>query len=128
MNINNVGSLKAAADLTGQEYKCVKLTSTGVNLATSSDNAVFIGTLLRAMPKQEDGNYVGKAVSVHYRYGGIEHYVMIGNSSAAVAAGATLALDAANNGMLIPSGSNVVAISVDAFTAFTGAVVRAVFI
>lgn len=128
MDINNVVSLKAAGDLTGQEYKCVKVTSTGAALATSADNAIFVGTMIRAMPKQEDGVYLGKAIAVHYRYGGGVHYVMIGASSAAVAAGATLALDAANPGMLIPSGSNVVAINVDAFTAASGAVVRAMFI
>ena len=127
MDINNVVSLKAAGDLTGQEYKCIKLTSTGAALATSADSAIFVGTMIRAMPKQEDGNYVGKAIAVHYRYGGGVHYVMIGASSAAVAAGAALGLDAANPGMLIPGGTTV-AISVDAFTAASGAVVRAMFI
>lgn len=127
MNINSVISLKAASDLTGQEHKVIKLTSTGAAIATSSDGAIMIGTMIRAMPKQEDGVYLGKAISVHRRYNG-EHYAMIGASSAAVAAGATLALDAANAGMLVPSGSNVVAVSVDAFTAASGAVVRVIFV
>lgn len=128
MNTNTVVSLKAAGDLTGQEFKCVKLTSTGAAIATSADLATFVGTMIRAMPKQEDGVYLGKAIAVHYRYGGGIHYAMIGASSAAVAVGATLALDAANAGMLIPSGSNVAAISVDAFTAASGAIVRVMFI
>lgn len=127
MDINNVVSLKAAGDLTGQEYKCVKITSTGVAVATSSDNATFIGTLLRAMPKQEDGVYAGKAVAVHYRYGGGVHYAIIGNSSAAIAAGTSLGLDAANAGYL-KEGGTAVAISVDSFTAAHGAVVRVMFI
>jgi|SRR6185436_659587 hypothetical protein len=127
MNTNNVISLKAAGDLTGQEYKVIKLTSTGADIATSSDGAVMIGTMIRAMPKQEDGVYLGKAIAVHRRYSGV-HYAMIGASSAAVAAGATLALDAANAGMLVPSGSNVVAVSVDAFTAASGAIVRVIFV
>lgn len=127
MNLNNVISLKAAVDLTGQEYKVIKLTSTGADIATSADGAKVIGTMIRAMPKQEDGVYLGKAISVFRRYAGV-HYGMIGASSAAVAVGATLALDAANAGMLVPSGSNVVAVAVDAFTAASGAVVRVIFV
>lgn len=127
MDTNNVVSLKEASDLSGKEYRCVKLTSTGVDIATSSDGAILLGTLLRAAPHQEDGVYAGKACAVFRRYSGV-HFAMIGNSSAAVAAGATLALDAANPGMLVPSGSNVVAVACDAFTAASGAIVRVIFV
>lgn len=126
MDINSVVSLKAAGDLTGQEYKCIKLTSTGATIATSADAAILVGTMIRAMPHQEDGNYVGKAIAVHRRYSGV-HFAMIGNSSAAVAAGATLGLDAANPGMLVPGGTTV-AVSVDAFTAASGVIVRVIFV
>lgn len=127
MNTNNVISLKAAGDLTGKEYLAIKLTSTGADIATSSDGAVMVGTMIRAMPKQEDGVYLGKAIAVLRRYTGV-HYAKIGASSAAVAVGATLALDAANAGYLVPSGSNVVAVSVDAFTAAHNATVRVIFV
>lgn len=127
MDTNNVVTLQASGDLTGQEYKCVKIISTGVAIATSADNLIFVGTMIRAMPHQEDGNYVGKGVAVHYRYGGGVHFVMIGASSAAIPAGTGLGLDPANPGMLINAGT-VVAIAVDSFTAASGAIVRAMFI
>lgn len=127
MNTNNVVSAPGAANLAGKEHFCVKMTSTGVNLATSSDGALLLGTLQRAAIHQEDGVYAGKAVSVFRRYAGI-HYAVIGFSSASVAQGATLALDAANSGKLVPSASNVVAIAWDAFTAVDGAIVRVAFV
>lgn len=129
MNTNNVVSLPASADLTGKEHYVVKLQTgppAGVALATSADSAVVIGTLQRAMPKQEDGVYLGKAVAVFRRYTGI-HFAVIGNSSAAVAAGASLGLDAANPGKLIPGGT-AVAVTTDAFTAADGAIVNVMFI
>jgi hypothetical protein len=126
MNTNNVVSAPAAADLTGKEHYCVKMTSTGVNIATSADAAILLGTLHRAMPGQEDGVYLGKAVAVFRRYAGI-HYAVIGASSAAVAQGATLGLDAANPGKLVPGGT-AVAVAWDAFTAADGAIVRVAFI
>jgi hypothetical protein len=126
MNTNNVVSAPGAADLSGKEHFCVKMTTTGVNLATSADGAILLGTLMRAAPRQEDGVYLGKAVAVFRRYAGV-HYAVIGNSSAAVAQGATLGLDAANPGKLVPGGTTV-AISWDAFTAADGAIVRVVFV
>lgn len=126
MNTNNVVSAPGAADLSGKEHFCVKMTSTGVNIATSADAAILLGTLHRAAPCQEDGVYIGKAVAVFRRYAGI-HYAVIGNSSAAVAQGATLGLDAANPGKLVPGGT-AVAVAWDAFTAADGAIVRVAFI
>jgi hypothetical protein len=124
MNTNNVVSAPAAANLTGKEYHLVKMTATGIDLAASGDT--IVGTLMRAQPYQEDGVYVGKSVAVFRRYAGI-HYAVIGASTAAVAQGATLALDAANPGRLIPSGSAIVAIAWDAFTAVNGGIVRVCF-
>lgn len=126
MNTNNVVSLPAAANLTGKEHYIVKMTSTGVDIAASTDVAAILGTLMRAQPYQEDGVYVGDAVAVFRRYAGI-HYAVIGASTAAVAAGATLAMDAANPGKLVPSGTGPIAIAVDAFTAYNGAIVRVIF-
>lgn len=126
MNTNNVVSAPGAADLSGKEHYCVKMTTTGVNLATSADGAILLGTLMRAAPRQEDGIYIGKAVAVFRRYAGV-HYAAIGASSAAVAQGATLGLDAANPGKLVPGGTTV-AIAWDAFTAADGAIVRVVFV
>lgn len=126
MNTNNVVSAPGAADLTGKEYRVVKMTSTGINLCASGNIA---GTLLRAQPHQEDGVYAGKAVAVHLAYASINN-AMIGFSSAAVAAGAGLILDTAsgNDGKLVPSESSPVAIAWEAFTAADGAIVRVQFI
>src|SRR5262245_4300861 len=123
MNTNNVVSLPAATNLTGKEFRLVKLTSTGVDLAGS---ATAIGTLVRAQPYQEDGQYAGDAVAVQLCPGSV-HFAMIGNSSAAIAAGAALTYDAAagNEGKLIPGGS--LAFSCDSFNAADGAIVRVIF-
>ena len=124
MNPNNVLSLPAASNLTGKEYRVVKLTSTGVDLCDSA--GVAIGTLIRAQPFQEDGQYVGDAVAVQLCPASM-HFAMIGNSSAAVAAGAALQLDTAlgNEGKLIPGGT--LARAVDAFQAADGAIVHVIF-
>jgi hypothetical protein len=124
MNTNNVVSAPAAADLTGKEYRVVKLTAAGIDICTSADTP--IGTLHRAQPHQEDGTYAGKAVAVQLKAASV-HFCTIGNSSAAVAKGAVLGLDAANPGMLIPGGTGTIAYAWDAFTAFTGAIVRVIF-
>lgn len=127
MNTNNVVSVNAAANLTGKEYRVVKLTSTGVDLCTSA--ATAMGTLIRAMPYQEGGVYVGKAVAVQLLYSSL-HFATLGNTSAAIAIGATLALDPAtgNEGKLVPSGSNVIALAWEAVTGADNAVIRVVFV
>lgn len=127
MNTSNVVSVNAAGDLRNKEYHVLKLTSTGVDLATSSDAAILVGTLLRAMPTQEDGVYLGKSCGVMLLPGSV-HFVTIGASSAAVAIGAGLILDSANPGKLVPSESSPIARAWEAFTGASGAVVRAVFI
>lgn len=125
MNTNNVVSAPGAANLTGKEFRLVKIGSAGIDLCDSS--SVPIGTLIRSMPVQEDGVYAGKAVAVQLCPGSI-HFAMIGNSSAAVAAGANLQLDAAvgNEGKLIPGGT--LAKAWDSFNAADGAIVRVVFL
>lgn len=127
MNTNNVISLPGAADLSGKEHFVVKMTATGVDIAALADIAIIIGTLMRAAPRQEDGVYVGKAVAVFRKAAGM-HYAVIGASVAAVSPGATLVVDTANPGKLVPGGTNPVAVAVDAFTAVNGAIVRVLFI
>ncbi len=126
MNTSNVVSAPAAANLSGKEYRVVKQTSTGINLCASGN---IVGTLLRASPVQEDAVYVGKAVAVQLAHGSI-HFACIGFSSAAVAVGAGLILDTGtgNEGKLIPSESNPVAIAWEAFTGADGAIVRVLFL
>lgn len=125
MNPNNIVSLPAASNLTGQEYKVVTITSGGCDLCTAAGNP--IGTLIRAMPFQEDGTYAGKAVTVQLKEGSI-HFAMIGNSSAAITPGTLFQLDPAtgNQGKLIPGGN--LAICNDAFQAADGAIVRVIFL
>ena len=124
MNTSNVLSLPAAGNLTGKEFRVVALTSAGVDLCASSGTP--IGTLLRAQPVQEDGSYAGDAVAVQLCPGSM-HFCMIGNSSAAIAAGAVLQLDSAvgNEGKLIPGGT--LARAVEAFNAADGVIVRVIF-
>lgn len=127
MNTNNVISFKAAGNLTGKEYHLVKMTSTGVDLATSVDTVGILGTLLRAMPIQEDGVYLGKAVAVQLTHGSI-HYAILGATVAAIASGAGLILDVANPGRLIPSETSPVARSVQACTGAIGAIIEVYFL
>jgi hypothetical protein len=125
MNTNNVVSAPAAANLTGKEFRVVKLSSAGIDLCDSA--ASPLGTLIRAQVYQEDGVYAGKAVAVQLAPGSV-HFAMIGNSSAAIAAGAKLQLDTAvgNEGKLIPGGT--LAVAWDSFNAADGAIVRVVFL
>lgn len=127
MNTNNVVSAVAAVDLTGKEYRVVKLATNGIDLAGTGDTA--LGTLLRGQTKQEDGVYGGEACAVQLKAGSI-HFAVIGASSAAVARGAGLILDAnaENAGKLVPSESNPIARAWDAFTAKDGAIVQVVFL
>lgn len=129
MNTNNIVSADAAGNLTGKEYRVVMLTSGGVDLASAGDEDKVIGTIIRAQPHQESNTYTGKSVAVQLKQASL-HYAMIGNSSAAVALGATLVLDSDgdNPGKLIPGSSDVVALAWEAFTAEDGAVVRIVFV
>jgi hypothetical protein len=125
MNQNNVVSLKGATNLSGKEFRVVTLTANGVDVCAST--AQPIGTLIRAAPVQEDGNYLGKAVAVQLGPASV-HFCMMGTGTGAIAAGTLLGLDtvAGNEGMLIPGGT--VAISVDAFNSAPGVIVRVIFI
>lgn len=127
MNINNVVSLDAAGNLTGKEYHLVKMTSTGVDLSTSVDTVGVLGTLLRAMPIQEDGVYLGKSVAVQLAPASI-HYAILGATTASIAKGAGLILDVANPGRLIPSETSPVARSVQTVTGIIGAVIQVYFL
>lgn len=126
MNTNNVVSQVAAADLTGKEHQLVKLTSTGINIAASGDR--IIGTLQRAMPKQEDGVYAGKAVDVFLTRSRWVGYATLGATSAAIALGAGLIPDAANPGYMVPSESNPIAIAWQALTGAHGVKINALFL
>ena len=127
MNTNNVISLAAAGNLTGKEYHLVKLTSTGVDLAAFADTALVVGTLLRGQPVQEDGTYLGKAVAVQLKAASV-HYAILGATTAAIAIGAGLILDAANPGRLVPSETNPVARSVQNCTGIIGGVIEVIFL
>lgn len=81
MNFNNVVSGIAATDLSGQEYKAVKLTSGGLALASAGDRV--IGVLVT-------GAVAGKAVDVFLKGTGL-HEVVIG-SDTAIASGDLLDL------------------------------------
>jgi hypothetical protein len=125
MDTNNVVSAPAATNLNGKEFRVVTVGSAGIDLCAST--GAPIGTLIRGQNVQEDGVYAGKSVAIQLAPGSI-HFAMIGASSAAVAAGANLQLDAAvgNEGKLIPGGT--LAKAWDSFNAADGAIVRVVFL
>ncbi len=127
MNHNNIVSLKAAGNLTGKEYHVVKLTSTGVDLAAFADTVGQLGTLLRAMPVQEDGVYLGKAVAVQLKHASI-HYAILGATTATIAIGDGMILDTANPGRLVMSETAPIARSVQACTGIIGAIIEVVFL
>jgi len=125
MNTNNVVSQVVAADLSGKEHLLVKLTSTGINIAASTDR--IIGTLMRGNVKKESGSAVGLACDV-FLTGGFLHYAVLGATSAAIAMGAGLIPDPDNNGHMIPSESDPIAIAWQAITGAHGSVLRALFL
>jgi hypothetical protein len=127
MDTYNVVSAPAATNLNGKEFRVVKVGSAGIDLCDSASSP--IGTLLRGQNVQEDGVYAGKAVAVQLCPASI-HFAMIGASSAAIACGASLVLDAAvgNEGKLIPGAAPGIAKAWDSFNAADGAIVRVVFL
>lgn len=126
MNTNNVVSQVQAADMAGKEHQLVKLTSTGINIAASTDRN--IGTLMRAGTKQESGSAVGIACDVFLTKGGYVAYAVLGATSAAIAMGAGLIPDAANPGRLVPSETNPIALAWQAMTGAHGSIMRVLFI
>lgn len=119
MNTNNIVSQIVAADLAGKENYHVKLTSTGINLAASTDR--IIGTLRRGNVKPQDGgSAVGLACDVYLTRGGYISYAVLGATSAAIPMGAGLIADSANPGKLIPSESSSIAIAWQALTGADG--------
>lgn len=128
MNTNNVVSAPVAADLSsGKEHLLVKMTSTGIDIAASTDRA--IGTLHRGNVKALDGgSAVGLACDVFLTQSHWVGYAVLGATTAAIALGATLAADSANAGKLVPSGSNVIAIAWQALTGASGTVMRVLWV
>lgn len=116
MNTNNVVSQKASADLTGKENYGVKLTSTGIAVAASTDK--IIGTLRRSHVKpQEGGTAVGLACDIFLCKGGYISNVVLGFTSAAIAMGAGMIWDTANPGKMVPSESSPVGVAWQALSA-----------
>lgn len=126
MNTNNVVSQVQAADMAGKEHQLVKLTSTGIDIAASTDRN--IGTLMRAGVKQETGTAVGKPCDIYLARGGYVAYAVLGATSAAIAMGAGLIADSANPGRLVPSESSPIALAWQAITGAHGSVMRVLFI
>lgn len=128
MNTNNVVSAPVAADLSSsKENLLVKMTSTGIDIAASTDRP--IGTLRRGNVKPNDGaSAVGLACDVYLTKGGYISYVVLGATTAAIALGAGLIADSANAGKMIPSESSPIAIAWQAITGANGTVMRALFL
>lgn len=87
MNTNTVVSQIVAADLSGKEHYAVKLTSTGLTLATSVTDRV-IGTLLRGNVTPAAGQTIGTnffpAADVFLTIGNGIHFVTLGDNNAVV--------------------------------------------
>lgn len=104
MNFNNVVSGIAATDLSGQEFKAVKLASGGLALAGAGDTPV--GVLVT-------GAIAGKAVDVFLKGTGL-HEVVLG-SDAAISPGDLLDLGlTAGTFVEHASGGTAVAVAWDA--------------
>lgn len=128
MNTNNVVSQVVAADLSGKEHLLVKLTSTGINVAASTDRN--IGTLMRGNVKPLEGaSAVGLACDVYLAKGGYISYAVLGATSAAITMGLGLIADSANPGKLVPSETNSIAIAWQALAAGAdGSIIRVLFL
>jgi hypothetical protein len=127
MNTHNVVSKEMATDLAGKEHHTLKLTSTGVTLAASTDR--IIGTLMRAGVKQEAGFVAGKtACDIYLAKGGYVAYAVLGATSAAIALGAGLIADSANPGKLVPSESNPIALAWQAINGADGSIFQVLFL
>lgn len=123
-------SRPAAVDLSGQEYKVVKLTNTGVDLATSADYEIVLGTLARANAKSISEFVAGAfACDVSLRGPTSVHYAMLGATTANIGMGDKLVIDSTTPGTLVPGNSNPVAISWDTVAAAVpGAVINVKFL
>ena len=127
MNISPVISLPVSADLSsGKEYECVKLTSTGVAIATSITDRI-IGTLLRGNDAPANGQTaVGMACDVFLTAGNGLHFIKVGNDTA-IASGDELEQDATDGRLVKRVAGAVVGQAVDSCPATSdGGVIRAI--
>lgn len=139
MNTNPVVSFPVSKDLSqlaitnptsypsGAVHLAVKITSTGIDLAGSTDRV--IGTLLSAnmVPAQAGQSAVGMGADVFLK-AGLVHFVQLGATSAAINSGDVLQIDAGNPGQFIPatSGSQTCIAYQGAAVTFQGAIIRAI--
>lgn len=115
MNHENIVSLPVSADLSSYEYELVKLTSTGVAIATEVTDRV-IGTLLRGNDYPANGqSAVGQACSVKLTTGSL-HYVKCGNATA-IAVGDELEQDTTDGRVVKRVAGECVGISANAVPA-----------
>ena len=115
MNHENIVSLPVSADLSSYEYELVKLTSTGVAIATDITDRV-IGTLLRGNDYPANGqSAVGQACSVKLTTGSI-HYVKCGNATA-IAVGDELEQDTTDGRVVKRVAGECIGISANAVPA-----------
>lgn len=126
MNTNTVLSFPVSADLSGKEHELVKLTSTGLAIASDLDDRV-IGTLLRGNNSRQDGgSAVGMAADVFLSTGNGEHFVKIGNATA-IALGDELEQDATDGRVVKRVSGECIGVACQAAPASSdGGIIRAI--
>lgn len=125
MNTNTIITLPVSADLSGKEHELVKLTSTGLAIATDVNDRV-IGTLLRGNnARQDGGSAVGMGADVFLvGFNGL-HFVKVGNATA-IALGDELEQDATDGRVVKRTTGEAIGIAAQACPASSdGGIIRA---
>jgi len=129
MNISPVVSFPVSADLSSsKEYELVKLTSTGIAIATSITDRV-IGTLLRGNDAPANGqSAVGMACDILLSVGNGLHFAKVGNDTAIVL-GDELEQDTTDGRLVKRVAGDVVAIAAQACPASNdGAIIEVIML
>lgn len=131
MNDNPIISLPVSADLSAYSHVAVKLTSTGIALA-SGVNDIVIGTMIRGNSAAANvgDTVIGRAAAVKLASGNGLHFVTLGAGvTTAIAMGDELQLDATDGTYSYRTTGAAAAIAVDsAPSSNDGAVIRAILL
>ena len=130
MNDNNVISLPVSTDLSTTNYVAVKLTSTGIALASEVTDRV-IGTMIRGNHKPDGiSSAVGMSASVKLSSGSGLHFVTLGaGNTTAIAMGDELQLDTTNGTYCLRTTGACAGIAVESAAASSATgVIRAILL
>jgi hypothetical protein len=137
MNHNTVVSLPVSADLSAEQHKLVKMTSTGIALTTGvlplqtdGTGEAVLGTLVRGNSAAANVGdaVIGRAASVHLKGGNGFHFVTLGAGiTTAITAGALLEMDTTDGCVCLRTAAQPIGVAVDsAPSGNAGAIIRAI--